>query len=419
VVSVATEAFAPLARIEMKAWGWEVPLARIQHPLGGIPLDQVASRADAVVEFFLAQTTGEGATAAVEVPQIPQDPMLRAPADVVAFLDFVAARGLGDGLPVVPPTPARVEAMLRSCGADPEQVVGRFPPRRLLATVRDVAVNAVLAGCPEPGFPVVLAALRAALAEEFNLLGVLATTHPCGITVIVSGPAARSLGLNSGLSLYGPGSRLNAGIGRAVRLALQNLGGAWPGSVDKSTQGSPAKYTYCFAENLEASPWGPYHVERGFDASATTVTVASGEGPHNVHDPASRTAESLLRYLCTSMAHSGHNGIYHKGDLFLVLCPEHAELLASAGYDRRRIREHIFETARVPGKNLGRDCYEHFTGRWPEDEPRPADMETSLLALTRGPDQIHVLVAGGAGKHSSWIPTFGLSYSATVPLERR
>ena len=417
MVSVATEAFLPLAQIEMKAWGWDVPLARIQHPLGGLPLDQLGSRADAVVEFFLAQTSDGAAAAAAEAPRAAApEPMLRAPADPAAFVDFIASLGYGDGLPLVPPTPGRVESMLRCSGVDPDQVIGRFPPQRLVASARDVAVNAVMAGCPERGFPVVLAALRAALREEFNLLGVLATTHPCAITVIVSGPAGERLGLNSGLSLYGPGNRLNAGIGRAVRLTLQNLGGAWPGSVDKSTQGSPAKYSYCFAENTAASPWGAYHSERGFDPASSTVTVASGEGPHNMHDPASRTAENLLRYICTSMGHSGHNGIYHKGDIFLVLCPEHADLLASAGYDRKRIREQIWETARIPGKNLGGDCYEHFTGRWPDDEPRPPEMETSLLALTRTPEQIHVLVAGGAGKHSSWIPTFGLSYSATVEL---
>lgn len=413
MVSVATEAFVPLAQVEMRAWGWDVPLARIEHPLGGLPIEQVGSRADTVVSSFLGQAHGSVEPSA-ELPHSVIDRFLVTPSDPVAFLEAMQNRGLGDGFPLVPPTRERVESMLGA--SDPDEVVGRIPPQRLVATRRDVAVNAVLAGCPESGFPVVVAAIRAALKDEFNLLGVLATTHPCGITVIVSGPAGAELGITSGLSLYGPGNRMNAGIGRAVRLALQNLGGARPGEVDRSTQGQPAKYSYCFAENLEQSPWGPFHVERGFPASRSTVTVASGEGPHNIHDPASRTPENLVRYLTTAMTHGGHNGIYHKGDLFLVLCPEHAQLLSDGGWDRQRLRERIFVDARVPGVNFGTDCYEHFTGRWPDDEPRPARMEDSLLALARRPDQIHVLVAGGPGKHSSWIPTFGLSYSSTVVL---
>lgn len=414
MISVATEAFVPLAQVEMKAWGWDVPLACIQHPLGGLPLDQVGSRADTVVDSLLEQARGTRVEAIPELPRSAVDRFLVAPADPIAFLETMQHRGLGDGFPLVPPTRERVESMLAN--ADPDEVVGRIPPQRLVVTRRDVAVNAVLAGCPDRGFPVVLAAIRAALREEFNLLGVLATTHPCGITVIVSGPAAAELGLNSGLSLYGPGNRMNAAIGRAVRLALQNLGGARPGDVDRSTQGQPTKYSFCFAENLEQSPWEPYHVERGFPASESTVTVASGEGPHNIHDPASRTPENLVRYLATAMSHAGHNGIYHKGDVFLILCPEHAQLLADGGWNRKRLRERIFIDARVPGEKFGTDCYEHFTGRWPDDEPRPDHMEGSLLALARRPDQIHVLVAGGAGKHSSWIPTFGLSYSSTVTL---
>jgi len=215
----------------------------------------------------------------------------------------MADRGLGHSSRW-PFDAVRVRSVLRSGGVDPEQVIGAFPPRSLLARARDVAVDAVLAGCPEPGFLAVPTALRATLAEELNLLGMLAPTPLAG-SPWPERPGS-PLGARSEPDRHSPGNRMNASIGRS--------GWPWrtwaaPSPVDESTQGSPAKYAYCFAENLEASPWGSCHVDRGFQASATTVAVAAGEGPHNVHDPASRAAEALLRYLCTSTAHGGHNGI--------------------------------------------------------------------------------------------------------------
>jgi hypothetical protein len=414
VVCVATEAFAPLAEAEARAWGWEVPLALIEHPLGGVPVSDIGPRATQVVDFIASRLLHEPAPAVAEAAPVEEEQTLVVPADPWEFTGFIDSRGWGDGFPVMPPTPDRVARMLAGAGVSPDSPVGRIPPERLTITAQEVAVNAVLAGCPDAAFGVVLAAVRASLDERLNLLGLLATTHPCTVATIVSGPVAAELGMNTAASLYGPGNRMNALIGRGVRLALKNLGRAWPGAVDKSTQGSPAKYSFCFAENLEESPWGPYHEDRGFDASASTVTVVGAEGAHNMHDPGSTTAENLMTFIAGSMTHSGHNNLYHKGDLFLVLCPEHAGVFHGEGWSRDRIRTELFSRARLAATAMGPEAFAHFLSRWPD---RPdLDYDTAMLSIAHRPDDINVLVAGGPGKHSSWLPTFGQTYSAIVEL---
>lgn len=414
-MTVTTSAFVPLARAESKAWGWEVPTAEIEHPLGGVPSDQLESRAQEVVQFFVSQAQGRTGKVSSGGAHDLNEPTLVVPSDPWAFYELIQAKGYGDGLPVLQPTLDRVDRMLRSASVAGDEFVGIIPPEKLACSAQDVAANCVLAGLPDEGFPLVLGALKAALQERFNLLGVLATTNPCATAaVLVSGPVTRELDLNAGASVFGPGNRMNAAIGRAVRLSFQNLGRAWPGPVDKSTQGSPAKFSFCFAENLEDSPWGPYHVDRGFHESDSTVTVIAPEGPHNMHDPASTSGDNFLQYVIGSMTHCGHNNLYHKGDTFLVLCPEHAQMLARDGYDRERIRQEIFARARVAGKVMGREAFEHFTSHWPIDED--LDFESSTISVVNSAEEINVVVAGGPGKHSSWLPTFGLTYSAIEKL---
>lgn len=410
---MATEAFAPLADAEARAWGWDVPIAIIEHPLGGTPVDQIGNRATQIVDF-IATRLRVSPVSDHQTAEIEEEPLILAPSDPWGFSEFIDARGWGDGLPVLPPTAERVARMLEAAGVSPDAPVGRIPPERLTVAALAVAANAVLAGCPDAAFPVVLAAVRASLDERFNLLGLMATTHPCTIATVVSGPVANELGMNTAASLYGPGNRMNALIGRSVRLALKNLGRAWPGPVDKSTQGSPAKYSFSFAENLEESPWGPYHTDRGFDADSSTVTVIGAEGSHNMHDPGSTTAENLVTFIAGSMTHSGHNNLYHKGDLFVVLCPEHAGVFDRDGWSRDRIREEIFARAILPASAMGPEAFAHFLSRWP-DRPELA-YESAELTVVHRVEDINVVVGGGVGKHSSWIPTFGQSFSAIREL---
>jgi len=335
------------------------------------------------------------------------------PADLDAFQDEMERRGWGDGLPLVPPTPDRVAAFVRACGRPAAEVVAALPPTWAEATVEKVAVNAVLAGCRPEHMAVVLAAIRAAAREPFNLYAVQTTTHPCAVLVIVSGPVAAALGMNAGYGAFGPGNRANATIGRAVRLVLMNVGGARAGTLDRATQGSPAKYTFCVAENDAASPWEPLRVSRGYGPSDSVVTVVAGEGPHNVNDHGSTTAESLLRQIAGTLANPGSNNAYMQGDSYLFLGPEHARQLAAAGLDRAAVQRLVFEGAAIPRERFGPGQLARI-----EDGFGPAQREAASDALRVGvtPDDLRVLVVGGDGRHSCWVPTFGMTRSCTEPV---
>ena len=256
------------------------------------------------------------------------------PEAIYALLD---ARGLGDGLPLVPPTEARVAAMLEHSDGDPDEVLFTLQPRAGIATRRVVAINAVLAGCPPEVFPVVLTALRALAQPQVNLRGVNATTHLVAPLVLVHGEIAKTAGFHGGVGAFGPGNRANATVGRAVRLAMLHVGGAKPGFGDAATHGQPAKYTFCAAENIDESPWESYPRSRGVDAPSA-VTVHCGEGPHNVHDAeASGDPALILDKVASAMTSLGQNNApISQGEYFIVLGPEHAQSIALHGYDPTR-----------------------------------------------------------------------------------
>ena len=211
-------------------------------------------------------------------------------------------RGWTDGLPVVAPTPARVLRMLAGTSRAPDEVVATVPPNLVPATVEKVAINAVLAGCRPEYLPVVLAAVEAACAEEFNAHGLLATTWAAAPAVLVHGPIARRIGINTGGNALGQGTRANSTIGRALQLVIRNVGGGRPGEVDRATLGQPGKVGLCFAEDEQGSPWEPLSVSRGVPAGASAVTVFAAEGAQGVVDQISRTPGSLARSLAPGAA---------------------------------------------------------------------------------------------------------------------
>ena len=192
-----------------------------------------------------------------------------------------------------------------------------------------LAINAVMAGCLPACMPVLVAAARAVLEPEFSLHAIQATTHPVAPLIIVNGPVVEEIGLNAEYGCFAPGNRANATIGRALRLALLNIGGASPGVLDRATQGSPAKYAFCIAENEAASPWGPLHAERGFSPEESTVTLVGCEGPHNINDHVSHTAEGILATAADTMSIMGSNNFYLRGEPVLALGPEHAATIAA------------------------------------------------------------------------------------------
>ncbi|MBI4830687.1 MAG: hypothetical protein HY801_03865 [Candidatus Lindowbacteria bacterium] len=322
--------------------------------------------------------------------------------------DFFYEKGWTDGLPIIPPTPEKVRAMLVTVDRGPQESLGPLPPLWGEATIQKIAANAVMAGCLPSYFPVVAAAVEAMLEEKFNLYGVQATTHPASPLVIVNGPIARELGINCKGNCFGQGWRANAAIGRAVRLVMQNIGGGIPGELDKATMGHPGKYAYCIAENEAESPWEPFHVERGFDPAVSAVTVVAAEAPRNINDHGSTTAQGVLTTICGSIAAAGTNNLYRVSDLFVVIGPEHAATIAAGGFSKKAVREYIFEHARVPISKMSKEQLTHIQAGRPDDFVESDG--AMLVAPTAG--DFNVIVAGGPGKHSMWIPTF-ISYSVT------
>jgi len=337
--------------------------------------------------------------------------------DFDAINDAFYAAGWTDGLPIVPPTVERVEAMLAYSDRERELALGRIAPRYGMATPLRVAANAVMAGCRPEYFPVLLTVVEALCARELNLYALQTTTHLCAVLVIVNGPIAREIGLNSGHNVFGPGWRANAAIGRAVRFVMLNIGGGKPGESDMATIGHPAKFTYCIAENEEASPWEPLHVERGFDREVSTVTLVGAEGPHNVNDPESRTARGVLTTLAGTVAVTGANNVYFAGEPLVVLCPEHAAMIAREGLGKRDVKAFLYEEGRVPLRRFSPDNIERqMRKKWPGEFEKPG--EDVRIPLARRAEDFMVLVAGGVGKHSAFIPTFGTTQAPTRAIQR-
>ena len=331
-----------------------------------------------------------------------------------AINSFFIERAWSDGLPVIPPTEERVRAMLLSLGhKDPQETVTILPPRMAAATLEKIAVNAVMAGCLPQYLPVIIAALKAMSDEKFGLRGVQSTTHPCSPLVVVNGPVARRIGLNCKGNAFGPGARANATIGRALRLILINVGGAIPGKIDKSTQGQPSGYTYCVAENEEDSPWEPFHVERGFKDQDSTVTVFAAENPHNINEHNSVTGEGLLKTMAATMATPGNNNaLFFTGEAVLMLCPEHAATIARDGFSKAAIKEFLFRHARYSWTNLSEENLQ-YRKKSPEKFGEFTNGESAPIARR---DDFVVMVLGGPGKQSCFIPTFG-NYSVTQLIE--
>ncbi|MCC5811111.1 MAG: hypothetical protein JJU06_12135 [Ectothiorhodospiraceae bacterium] len=260
-------------------------------------------------------------------------------------------RGWTDGLPVVPPTSARVLRMLQGTDRSPEEVLGDVPPDLTPCTVEKVAINAVMAGCKPEYMPVVLAAVEAALDDTFGMHGVLCTTMFAGPVVIVNGPVSKAVGMNSGVNALGQGNRANATIGRALQLVIRNVGGGRPGEIDRATLGNPGKYSFCFAE-AEDSAWDSLAVERGFGESTSTVTLFAGEGVQGVVDQKSRTPESLARSFANSLRAVDNTKLAMAGDAVLVVSPEHSRVFIDAGWSKARLREELEQLLQLQGDEL-------------------------------------------------------------------
>src|SRR5437763_4331828 len=330
------------------------------------------------------------------------------------LVEWYFEQGWTDGLPVVPPTAEKVAAMLVALGGEPELVECRVPPRYGSLTREVLAVNLVMAGCKPEYAPVVRAALLALTQPAFNLNGVQATTHMAAPLLVVNGPIAQAIGMNAGANSFGSGNRANATIGRAIRLVLLNVGGGWPGELDKATLGHPGKYTYCVAENAAESSWAPYHVEKGFAAEDSTVFVIAAEPPHSVTNHIADDPEGILDSICSAMSTIAHNNAVSSGHCAVVIGPEHARTIAAKGWSRHDVRNYLHMNSYNLFHELVFDhrygqIYNRNLPRWYKREP------ASRIPIVPSPDHIHLFVIGGsAGRVSAFIPGWGRMASAVV-----
>jgi hypothetical protein len=318
-------------------------------------------------------------------------------------------RGWTDGLPVVPPTPERVLRMLGGTTRAADEVIGEIPPNLAPCSVEKAAINAVMAGCKPEYFPVVLAAVEASCREEFGLHGLLATTLSHGPVVIVNGPVARRIGMNSGVNVLGQGNRANATIGRALQLVVRNVGGGRPGEVDRACFGNPGKYTLCFAEDEEGSPWTPLSVERGFPPDASTVTLFGGEGPRVVVDQLSRAPESLASSLAACLKTVIHPKLPMAFDVVLVVSPEHARVFHDAGWDKARLRQELLGRLMLPGAEIVR-------GAGGIAEGVPEAMRGQTLPKFRPEGLLIVHAGGSAGLFSAILGGWVNGQTGTNPV---
>jgi len=322
-----------------------------------------------------------------------------------AFFD----RGWTDGLPIVPPTEARVLAMLEGTTRAPDEVVAVVPPDLAPCSVEKVAINAVMAGCKPEYLPVVLAAVEAACTDTFNMHGLLATTMSVGPVLIVNGPIRRRIGMNAGKNVFGQGNRANSTIGRALQLVIRNVGGGRPGEVDRATLGNPGKVGFCFAEDEEGSPFAPLSTEFGFAAGTDTVTLFPGEGPRTVVDQLARDPDLLVNTFAVALRTMLSPKMAMAFDVIVVVSPEHSRIFREAGWSRDDLRAKLHAATLMNGDDLVRGANGIAEGL-------PEGVRGKPLPKFR-PDGIRIVHAGGgAGLFSAIIPGWANGAMGSAPI---
>jgi hypothetical protein len=334
----------------------------------------------------------------MDLPPLPRTLRADSAEDASTVTGWLTALGVGDGHPVIPPTPVRVESMLGAW--DPDEPLGKLAPLRREVTVADVAVCAVLAGCRPSALPALVAAVRAVQEDRFNLLGVTTTTGSAAVGVVLHGPAVSAAGAHGGANYLGPGASANAAIGRALATVVRVVGAAVPG-IDVAIAGQPAKFGFCFGE-LPGSPgWPDLGSERGGD-----LTVVAVSGTVEIVDAVSQDVVDLLDTLAAALllpVAAGPDGrTLGSGEPFVVIPPEWVGRLRDAGWDKERVRHHLWERARIPVERLAHG----IAGRARTDE----------LPVALRADDIGLLVAGGPGTKATLLPTWSSSRSVTASV---
>jgi len=398
--TVISTAFSRAARVQASGRGLpDLPIVEIPHPMHTATADEVTERAANAVKAL------EKALTETIVPSDqPLSPAILAHSTALADdAEFFFAAGWTDGLPVVTPTAEKVRAMLAMVDRDPDELIGPIPPRMRRAALRKIAINAVLAGCRAEYFPLVLAAVEAMLDHDCQLYGIQSATNTTTPMTIVNGPIVQELDMNAAGNAFGQGWRANATIGRAIQLVMLNIGGNIPGETDMATHGWPGKFTFCIAENEGESPWTPFHVDAGFKHDDSTVTVIGGSSPQNIFTYGCETGPEIMDQIVGALTGLGHNNIIFPTGPLIALAPEHAAALARDGYTKEDVKRQIFERARIPLSRFAKRTIKglhHRRSRWFE-----LGIDADTIGVADYVNDVYVIVSGGAGIHSQFVPT--------------
>ncbi len=393
----------------------DLPIAVVPHPFGTRQRDALRKIAEDVVgDVVRLACEGDTARAASVRKPLPRAALVEVPEDLEELNAFFMERRWGDGLMVMPPTKERVERMLAHTDRAPDEIVATIAPRYGAATVERIAINAVMAGCRPEYLPVLIAAAEALGTPEFHLQAIQTTTNPSTVWLAINGPAAKRLGVNSAGNCLGPGSWSNGTLGRAVRLMLQNIGGGLPGEIDKATQGQAAKWAMCCAENEDASPWEPLHVERGFPREASTVTVVGALGTWSMNMTA-KHADEILAMIADTMQYPASSDYVYGGAPWIVLSPQHAKIFKDSGLEKIDVKRRLWEQSKMrAGRSRGSEFERTKTARRADLGEIGPD---TLIPVSVRPEDITVFVAGGAGAHSVFVPVSAHTRSVTREIK--
>ena len=321
--------------------------------------------------------------------------------DAVDEFEFFLEKEWSDGLPVVTPTEARVQRMLAATPRDPDEVIGAIPPALNVATVRTVAIHALMAGCKPDYLPVVLAAIKLMLEDVFNMNGVQGTMHGVAPLMIVSGPDAEKIGIHGGNGCFGPGFRANASIGRAIRLMMLNLGAGMAGLASATIFATPLRYTACITENMAKNPWESLAVSKGYAPTDNVITCAMVESPRLCFDDVSQEPNRLLTGIADSMTSMGSWNMHARGDMVVAIGPQHAAILAKGGMRRADVHARLCELAGRKVRDL------KGGGNWRRERALAfpvkvdPDDDDCFIPAIKLPQDLHLIVAGGWGPCSA------------------
>ncbi len=411
-VTISSSEFVSLAKDTAIGKGAsDMSFVVIPHPMGMIPLKEIREKAERAFPLILKEATEWKPEAKWPTPKpIYPAPKMTFEGTIEEFNRYLMDKGFSLGLPVLPPTQERVERMLKGTKRKPNELLGMVPPRMGALTIELVAIHAAMAGCKPEYMPLLIAILEGLLDPRANWRGIQTTTATSSILVLINGPIIYELGIASRQGAAGSGHHVNASIGYAINLIGEVVGGSRPPSPDKSLLGGPGDFVaWVFGENQLALPkgWKPYHVDRGFKKEDNVVTVMGIYPPVDNIDHWSMSPEEHLNwwsYLVTPLLSIGGPCWISQMDQphIIALGPEHAQLIAGAGWSKEQFRDAFWEKARIPFSAWPKGCpnIDLLIKRFGPVSPN------TPIPITLRPEELHIVIAGGAGKHSHFFAPF-------------